>query len=445
MSQNDRDLYSDDMFADTRMTFGEHIEDLRTHMIRALKGFALAVVIGFFFAKPVLRFIADPVDRQLLKFNRERAKNAMLEAKKPRSKYFQMTFIGQQFTQAARGNRPRQLAQALPEEVRPLPYEDLAEQAQLLAAAANQALNNQEWKDLEQIAANLERTAEFLLAAERVPEGQQSQLAELAGRLQNEASALKKAAKKEDGEDCEDSLGRLGNILGDQGLMKLWVRIDDPVQFFAQHFDVLNQVVKKSGLSTLSVQEAFMAWVKVAMGCGLVLGSPWIFWQIWQFVAAGLYPNEKKLVNVYLPISLVLFLGGVLMCQFMVLPKAIEALLWFNHWLGMEPDLRFNEWLGFAILMPLVFGLSFQLPLVMMFLERIGIVTVDWYWKYWKISFFLIQVFAGIMVPSGDILSMELLAVPMCGLYALGILLCRLNPHPTYDSDVPDSEEMVGV
>ena len=62
-----------------------------------------------------------------------------------------------------------------------------------------------------------------------------------------------------------------------------------------------------------------------------------------------------------------------------MIPKAIEALLWFNEWLGIKPDLRFNEWLGFAIMMPIVFGVSFQLPLVMMFLERIGILTVEMY------------------------------------------------------------------
>ena len=66
---------------------------------------------------------------------------------------------------------------------------------------------------------------------------------------------------------------------------------------------------------------------KVCIVTGLVLGSPWIFWQIWMFVAAGLYPHEKRYVNIYLPFSLFLFLGGVFICQFFVIPKALEALL----------------------------------------------------------------------------------------------------------------------
>jgi sec-independent protein translocase protein TatC len=113
--------------------------------------------------------------------------------------------------------------------------------------------------------------------------------------------------------------------------------------------------------------------------------------------------------------------------------------------MGLEPDVRFTEWLSFAILMPLVFGISFQLPLVMVFLERIGVFSREDYVKKWRMACFLIHVFAMVMVPSADMFSMEGLAIPMFGLYLLGIFLCRLNPSSTPDSGVPDPEEMVGV
>ncbi len=128
--------------------------------------------------------------------------------------------------------------------------------------------------------------------------------------------------------------------------------------------------------STLNVQEAFMVWFKVCMVTGFVIGSPWIFWQIWMFVAAGLYPRRSA-SSMCTCREHVLFLAGVVICQLFVIPKAIEALLWFNEWLGFKPDMRLNEWLSFAIFMPLVFGLSFQTPLVMLFLHRIGIVNAD--------------------------------------------------------------------
>jgi sec-independent protein translocase protein TatC len=177
-----------------------------------------------------------------------------------------------------------------------------------------------------------------------------------------------------------------------------------------------------------------------------VLGSPWIFFQIWSFVAVGLYPHEKRLVNVYLPFSVILFVIGALTCQFLVIPKAVGALLWFNKWLGMAPQLRFNEWLSFAIMMPLVFGISFQLPLVMMFLERIGVTSVPMYLGYWKIAFLCIHILAAFLMPTPDIISMELLAIPLFGLYGLGILLCKLNPSSAEsEEETSEAEQLVEV
>src|SRR5205823_3177156 len=155
---------------------------------------------------------------------------------------------------------------------------------------------------------------------------------------------------------------------------------------------------------------------------GFILASPWIFYQIWAFIAAGLYPHEKRLVNVYLPVSLFLFLAGVAVCQFLVLPKAVEALLWFNEWLGLDPDLRLSEWLSFAIMMPVVFGISFQTPLVMLFAYRIGVVDIETFRNKRRLAWFLMAIFAAVITPSVDALSMLFLWVPMGFLYEMGIL-----------------------
>src|SRR5438876_786854 len=182
MSTNNQHVDPDDFFSDTRMSFGEHIEDLRTHLIRAIKGFLLAMIVGLVVAKPVLRFIAAPVERQLYAY---------------------------------------------------------------------------------------------------------------------------------------------------------WDRF-----YEEKKTELMNSVQTDRGRN--------------ASTAGFVLGSPWIFYQIWSFVAAGLYPHEKKYVNMFLPVSIGLFLFGVAVCEFFVMDKTIEALLWFNEFLGMAPDLRLSEWLGFAIFMPLV-------------------------------------------------------------------------------------------
>src|SRR5262249_11275201 len=187
-----------------------------------------------------------------------------------------------------------------------------------------------------------------------------------------------------------------------------------PVDFEINNSEARQIVGRRPALSTLNVQEAFVVFFKVAIVTGFVLASPWVFYQIWSFIAAGLYPHEKRYVNVFLPFSLGLFLVGVLVCEFLVMPKAVEALLWFNEWLGLEPDLRLNEWLGFAIWMPVIFGLSFQTPLVMLFLERIGLFNVEAFRGKRRIVWFLMAIFAAVITPSTDAFSMLFLWLPMC-------------------------------
>jgi len=182
-----------------------------------------------------------------------------------------------------------------------------------------------------------------------------------------------------------------------------------------------------------------VVWFKVGIMAGFVISSPWVFYQIWAFIAAGLYPHEKRLVNVYLPVSVVLFLVGVVVCQFFVVPKAIEALLWFNEWLGVQPELRLNEWLSIAIAMPVVFCISFQTPLVMLFMYMIGLVSIETYRTKRKIAIFLMAVFAAVITPSVDATGMLMMWVPMCFLYEFGILMCWYKGRNT--EDVPEPEE----
>ena len=139
----------------------------------------------------------------------------------------------------------------------------------------------------------------------------------------------------------------------------------------------------------MSPMEGFLVYLKVSLYCGVILASPWIFYQLWSFVAVGLYPHEKRLVNVYLPFSIGLFLAGVALCEFVVIPAALKYLLSFNASMQAEPNLRLSEWLSFAILTPLVFGAAFQLPLVMVVMNRLGILDAAAYRKHRRYAMFL--------------------------------------------------------
>src|SRR5262249_53673915 len=158
-------------------------------------------------------------------------------------------------------------------------------------------------------------------------------------------------------------------VSGDSYIEFSNARITNPYEY-ALAMDGIQKIIRPPMLTTLAVQEGFVVYFKVAIMTGFVLGSPWIFYPIWMFIAARRYPHEKKYVNTFLPFSLGLFLAGVFVCELFVMSRAVAALLWFNEWLGFAPDLRLNEWLGFAIWMPLVFGICFQTPLAMLFIQR---------------------------------------------------------------------------
>jgi sec-independent protein translocase protein TatC len=377
MRRNDDNyLDPDDMFSDTRMSFGEHLEALRIHLIRAGLGFAIGMLFSvFFLGKPVLDIIAAPVKRELFKFqirNIERKKAEFEDVIK--------------------------LAQGIPA----LPLDVDVDVGALRKALKLPAL------------ARDEAVLQPMMAGIR----------DLLHQLDVPAE----------------------NIAAEGEWVNLPLRIGNPDDMI-RALQRLKPYYNPPTLTTLSITEGFIVYFKVALLSGLVLSSPWVFYQVWAFIAAGLYPHEKRLVHYYLPFSLALFLVGVFMCQIFVIPKAIEALLWFNEWLGFEPELRLSDWLGFAIMMPVVFGLSFQTPLVMMFLNKVGIIDVEVFRNNRRMAWFIMAIFAAVITPTVDAISMLFLWVPMGFLYELGILLCEWQNRnaPRDFDDSMRGEEMVEV
>ena len=181
----------------------------------------------------------------------------------------------------------------------------------------------------------------------------------------------------------------------------------------------------------LGAQEPFVVYMKAAFVVGAVLASPFVFYFVWQFVAAGLYQHERRYVHIFLPFSVGLFLAGAALAFFVAFRYVLGFLLWFYELTRIDPDLRISDWLSFVLLLPLGFGISFQLPLVMLFLERIGIFTVASYLSYWKVAVLVICFLAMVLTPSGDPQSMILMGVPLVILYFGGVLLCRLMPRRT--------------
>jgi sec-independent protein translocase protein TatC len=183
--------------------------------------------------------------------------------------------------------------------------------------------------------------------------------------------------------------------------------------------------------------EAFGIYIKASLLVGVLLASPYIFYQIWMFVAAGLYPHEKKYVHVFLPFSLGLFILGAGMAFFFVFEPVLKFLFGINKALGIDIDPRISEWLSFVLVLPLGFGISFQLPLVMLFLERIGVFDISTYLSKFRIAILVIFIIAMLLTPA-DPTSMFLMALPLTILYYGGILLCKIMPRSESPFDEDD-------
>jgi sec-independent protein translocase protein TatC len=200
---------------------------------------------------------------------------------------------------------------------------------------------------------------------------------------------------------------------------------EDMLRLFVWHMATDDNRIK---LVALSTQEPFMIKIKASLLAGTVLASPAIFYFLWSFVAAGLYPHEKKYVHIFLPFSLGLFLAGALLAFFFVFPPMLDFFLGYNKALDIEIEPRISEWIDLALLLPVAFGASFQLPLVMLFLQRIGIFTVSSYLASWRMSILVMAIVAMVITPTGDPQTMLMMLVPLSFLYFGGILLCKWMP-----------------
>lgn len=166
--------------------------------------------------------------------------------------------------------------------------------------------------------------------------------------------------------------------------------------------------------------ESVMLSIKIAIICGLVLASPIIFLQLWNFISPALYKKEKILILPSALASSVCFLSGVAFSYY-TLPIVLQFLTGFASG-TIEPFFRVDEYFGFLIKMSFAFGAAFQLPVVAFVLSKIGIIDYKFLLKNFRYAIILIFILAAVLTPP-DILSQTLLAVPLLLLYILSIFI----------------------
>ena len=176
-------------------------------------------------------------------------------------------------------------------------------------------------------------------------------------------------------------------------------------------------------LQILSPAAGFISYIKIAMMAGLILSSPWVFYQIWMFVAAGLYSHEKKYVHTAVPFSASLFIIGALFFLFIVAPLTLGFLVKFNEGvLDAWSNFTFSDYISFVTMLMLVFGVAFQTPIAIFFLNRTGLVSIQALRKSRKFVILIIFIVAAMATPP-DVISQVTLAIPLYFLFELGIIL----------------------
>jgi len=179
--------------------------------------------------------------------------------------------------------------------------------------------------------------------------------------------------------------------------------------------------------------EAFFTYLKVAFLSGIILATPVIFYQFWMFVAPGLYNKEKRHLIPIIFLSTFFFVGGAFFGYFIVFPYGFKFFLGFASEI-IRPLPSMREYLGFASKLLLAFGLVFELPLIITFLARLGMVSVSFLKKNRKYALLLFFVGAAILTPP-DVVTQIMMALPLILLYEISIVGARIFGKKSFEED----------
>ena len=179
-------------------------------------------------------------------------------------------------------------------------------------------------------------------------------------------------------------------------------------------------------LTSVGPGETFFFQVKICIYASLFLGSPILLWQVWMFVAAGLYKREKRVALRYFPSAALLFVCGVLFGYFVLVPYGMYFLNRTTPLDLVRPDFRIQEYFGFLSSLCLGLGVAFQLPIAMLVLARLDLVSAETFAKYRGHMWVITMIVAGVLTPP-DPYTQSMMALPMLLLYEVGILCARTS------------------
>jgi sec-independent protein translocase protein TatC len=165
--------------------------------------------------------------------------------------------------------------------------------------------------------------------------------------------------------------------------------------------------------------DPFNMYLKISLIAGIFLASPYILYQVWAFIAPGLYLHERRYVGPFMVSTVGLFCAGGLFAYKMVYPAALSFLVEFSH--QFAPMITINEYIDLFMTIVLGLGIVFEMPILIFFLALFGMVSAGWMWRNVRYAILVIFIIAAAIAPTPDILSMCTFAAPMIVLYFLSI------------------------
>nr|WP_144922717.1 twin-arginine translocase subunit TatC [Paenibacillus bovis] len=198
--------------------------------------------------------------------------------------------------------------------------------------------------------------------------------------------------------------------------------IVEPIINFIQNADVAEELT----MNAFRVTDPFKVYMNMTFVIALIITSPVVLYQLWSFVSPGLLEKERRVTLSYIPVSVLLFLGGLAFSYFVLFPFLIKFMLDLSNEMSIQSTIGINEYFQFLFQITIPFGLLFQLPVVILFLTRLGIITPMFLAKIRKYAYFVLLVIAAIITPP-DVISHLMVTVPLCLLYEISIWISRIG------------------
>lgn len=197
-------------------------------------------------------------------------------------------------------------------------------------------------------------------------------------------------------------------------------------------------------LNAFRITDPLTIYIAMIIVIAFIIVSPVILYELWAFISPGLHPKEQKVTLSYIPFSLILFIGGLLFSYFVIFPYLISFTMGLADDMGIKQTIGIKEYFSEMFKFTIPFGFVFQLPILLLFLTRLGIVTPMFLKKNRKYAYFILLVVAALIAPP-DFMTHMLFTIPMILLYEISIIISKIGYKKYLKAEQKLMEEELGM